>query len=35
MPKEAYDLEREAALTGLGQIVQAGQEGEQRGAAVT
>ncbi len=33
--KEAYDLEREAALTGLGQIVQAGQEGEQRGAAVT
>ena len=33
--KEAYDLEREAALAGLGQIVQAGQEGEQRGAAVT
>jgi len=33
--KEAYDLEREAGLSGLGQIVQAGKEGEQRGAAVT
>tara|TARA_R100001443_G_scaffold104278_1_gene112898 strand:+ start:247 stop:996 length:750 start_codon:yes stop_codon:yes gene_type:complete len=33
--KEPYELEREAALSGLGQIVQAGQEGEQRGAGVT
>lgn len=33
--KEPYELAREAGLSGLGQIVQAGQEGEQRGAAAT
>lgn len=33
--KEAYELEREAFLSGAQQIVQAGQEGESRGAAVT
>jgi len=33
--KEPYELSREAGLSGLGQIVQAGQEGEQRGAIAT
>lgn len=33
--KEAYELEREAFLSGAQQIVQAGKEGESRGAAVT
>tara|TARA_B100000900_G_C20576790_1_gene715694 strand:- start:742 stop:1503 length:762 start_codon:yes stop_codon:yes gene_type:complete len=33
--KEKYNLAREAGLSGLGQIVQAGQEGEQRGVIAT
>jgi len=33
--KEPYELEREAALSSAAQVLQAGQEGEQRGAAAT
>lgn len=33
--KEPYELAREAGLSGLSQIVQAGQEGAQRGVAAT
>ena len=33
--KEKYELARDAGLSGLQQIVQAGQEGEQRGVAAT
>ena len=33
--KEPYELEREAGLSGLKQIVQAGQEGDPRGAVAT
>jgi hypothetical protein len=33
--KEKYELAREAGLSGLDQIVQAGQEGEQRGVIAT
>tara|TARA_B100000214_G_scaffold365214_1_gene332726 strand:- start:1003 stop:1776 length:774 start_codon:yes stop_codon:yes gene_type:complete len=35
IPKEPFELQREAGLSAAQQIVQAGQEGEQRGAAVT
>ena len=35
IPKEPFELQRDAGLSSAQQIVQAGQEGEQRGAVVT